>query len=140
MLFRSVGAYCGSPIVSLDRSGVEVDQEFEVGTLCGEPRPYKDSYIDPDDADYGKTLYSTHVSIPAEILPGEERCTDGIIRRMTTTEAQGDAYYNCAFTEAGHRRVTIAEGKEAAQGGQMVYFRPDGHVGEGDYALVEEGV
>lgn len=135
-----VGTYCGTPVVSLDVLGVEVDQEAEVITLCGEPRPYKDSYADPDDEVYGKTLYSTHDSIPAEILPGEERCADGIIRRLTTVEAQGDVYYNRTFTETGQRRVTVAEGREAAQGGQMVYFRPDGVIGEGEYALVEEGV
>lgn len=137
---KSIGEFCGSPVITLDGFGMEMDQENEMHTLCGDPRPYVDSYLDPDDEDYGKTLYSTHTSIPAEILPGEERCADGIIRRLTTAEAQGDVYYNRTFTETGQRRVTVAEGREAAQGGQMVYFRPDGRLGEGEYALIEEGV
>jgi hypothetical protein len=32
---------------------------------------------------------SSGTSVPAEILPGEERCADGIIRRTTTAEAIG---------------------------------------------------
>jgi hypothetical protein len=32
---------------------------------------------------------SSGTSVPAEILPGEERCADGIIRRITTAEAIG---------------------------------------------------
>ena len=36
------------------------------------------------------------------------------------------------------REAAQDEGREAAQEGYMVYFRPDGRVGEGEYALVEE--
>ncbi len=111
------GSFCGQPIVGLDELGMEVDNARDLAN---------------------RLATSSHTSIPAEILPGEERCADGIIRRTTTAEAQGDVYYNREFTETGQKRVSIVEGREAAQGGYMVYFRPDGRVGEGEYALVEE--
>ena len=111
------GSFCGQPIVGLDELGMEVDNARDLAN---------------------RLATSSHTSIPAEILPGEERCADGSIRRTTTAEAQGDAYYNREFTETGQKRVGIAEGREAAQEGYMVYFRPDGRVGEGEYTLVEE--
>ena len=111
------GSFCGEPIVWLDELGMEVNEEREL---------------------VNRVAVSSGTSIPAEILPGEERCADGIIRHTTTAEAQGDVYYNREFTETGQKRVSIAEGREAAQEGYMVYFRPDGRVGEGEYTLVEE--
>ena len=112
-----MGVFCGQNIVTIDEMGAEVDSMADL---------------------YMRLATSSHTSIPAEILPGEERCADGIIRRTTTAEAQGDVYYNREFTETGQKRVSIVEGREAAQEGYMVYFRPDGRVGEGEYALVEE--
>jgi hypothetical protein len=65
---NSVGSFCGAPIVTLDEFGMEVD---EVRNLSN------------------RLAVSSGTSVPAEILPGEERCADGIIRRITTAEAVG---------------------------------------------------
>lgn len=64
----AVGSFCGSPIVALNEFTMEVD---EVRNLSN------------------RLAVSSGTSVPAEILPGEERCADGIIRRITTAEAIG---------------------------------------------------
>lgn len=110
-----VASFCGSPIITLDELGIEVDEERELTRRL--------------DA-------SSHTSLPAEILPGEGLCDDGIVRRTTTLEAQGDAYYNRVAIEAGNKRVNITDARQASRDGQMVYYRPDRVVGEGEYALV----
>jgi len=136
---NTVGSFCGAPIVTLDEFGMEVDREHETNLLCGKPRLYVDSYLTPDDEGYGKLLMSTHNSIPAEILPGEERCADGIIRRSTTAEVIGyDTYHNQAAIEAGQQRVSMADAKQASKDGAMVHYRPNRFVGEGEYALIQE--
>lgn len=133
-----LGNFCDIPIVTLDALGMEADQENEVYRLCQEDSLYQDSYLTPEDKGYGVFLHSTHDSFPAEILPGEVRCEDGIIRRTTAAETIGyDSYHNQAVVESGQQRVSIADGVKAAQDGAMVYFRPNGKVGEGEYALVE---
>jgi hypothetical protein len=66
--YNIVGVFCDSPIVTLDYFGMEVDEERELAN---------------------RLAASSHISIPAEILPGEERCSDGIIRRTTAAEAVG---------------------------------------------------
>src|SRR5208337_1108593 len=75
-----VGLFCGSPVVGLDELGMEVDEARDLAN---------------------RLAVSSGVSIPADILPGQERCEDGIVRRTTTAEAQGDVYYNQEFTETG---------------------------------------
>ena len=68
----AVGSFCGSPIVALNEFAMEVD---EVRNLSN------------------RLAVSSHTSVPAEVLPGEEVCPDGIIRRLTTAEAVGyDAF------------------------------------------------
>lgn len=59
------GYFCGTPVVGLDTLGMEVEQVRETKR---------------------RVLASKGTSIPAEILPGETRCSDGIIRRTTTLE------------------------------------------------------
>jgi hypothetical protein len=99
------GSFCGEPIVWLDELGMEVDEEREL---------------------VNRLAASSHTSIPAEILPGEERCADGIIRRATTTEAMGyDVYHNQEQIEAGQQHVGMAEARKAAQSGAVVYWRPN---------------
>jgi hypothetical protein len=65
---NSVGSFCGAPIVTLDEFGMEVDEARDLAA---------------------RLAVSSGISVPAEILPGEERCADGIIRRITTAEAVG---------------------------------------------------
>jgi hypothetical protein len=99
------GSFCGQRIVGLDELGMEVDVVRETQRLV-------DS--------------SSGTSIPAEILPGEERCADGIIRRVTTTEAMGyDVYHNQEQIEAGQQHVGLAEARKAAAAGAVVYWRPN---------------
>lgn len=112
-----VGSFCGSPIVTLDKFGMEVDEERDL---------------------VNRLAVSGGTSAPAEILPGEERCADGIIRRSTTAEAVGyDTYHNQEAIEAGQKRVSMADAVQASKEGSMVYYRPNNFVGEGEYALVE---
>jgi hypothetical protein len=65
---NAIGAFCGLSIVTLDEFGMEVDEARDLAT---------------------RLVVSSGISVPAEILPGEERCADGIIRRITTAEAVG---------------------------------------------------
>ena len=111
------GSFCGQPIVGLDELGMEVDQQREAQRLV-------DS--------------SSGTSVPAEVLPGELRCDDGIIRRVTTAEAIGDTYYNQEYTEENTRRISIAEAQQLSKDGLLVFYRPNKRVGEGEYALVTE--
>jgi hypothetical protein len=103
-----LGAYCGIPIVQLDTLGVEVDHAVDVATLCGPTRPYLVWY-DLTDVEYGIIKQSTHDSVPPEILPGEERCADGIIRRTTTAEALGYDDYHNALLEEKPREELVEE-------------------------------
>ena len=99
------GSFCGEPIVWLDELGMEVDEEREL---------------------VNRLASSSHTSIPAEILPGEERCADGIIRRITTTEVMGyDVYHNQEQIEAGQQHVGLVEARKAAKAGAVVYWRPN---------------
>lgn len=100
-----VGSFCGQPIITLDELGAEVDDATDL---------------------YARLDMSSHTSIPAEILPGEERCADGIIRRMTTAEAVGyDTYHNQESIEKGQKHGSIELGRLAAIAGKMVYWRPN---------------
>jgi hypothetical protein len=99
-----IGSFCGQRIVTIDALGAEADDEADM---------------------YLRLLTSSHTSIDAEILPGEEHCADGIIRRTTTTEAVGyDTYHNQDQIETGQKRVNIVEARQASKGGLMVYYRP----------------
>ena len=112
------GLFCGSPVVSLDEIGMDADVAADQ-TL--------------------RLKFSSGTSIPPEILPGEERCVDGIIRRTTTAEVIGyDTYHNQEATEAGTRRVIIVEAQQASKDGKLIMWRPNKFVGEGEYALVAE--
>lgn len=112
-----IGSFCGQRIVTIDGLGAEADDEADL---------------------YLRLMSSSHTSVPPEILPGEERCADGIIRRVTTAEALGyDVYHNQEQIEAGQKRVSIAEAQQASKDGAMVHYRPNRFVGIGEYALVE---
>lgn len=103
------GLFCGSPVVSLDEIGMDADVAADQ-TL--------------------RLKFSSGTSIPPEILPGEERCDDGIIRRTTTAEVIGyDTYHSEEVTEEGMQRISIADAKQAAG---LVYWRPSNK----EYALV----
>ena len=81
--------------------------------------------------------HSIGQGIPAEVLPGEVICTDGVVRRDTTAEFIGASYYAQNVEEQG-RRVSIEEARELSAGDANIIWRPDGNVGQGAYALVVE--
>jgi len=89
VLHEELGAFCGSPIVTLDDFGIEVDEERDL---------------------VNRLAVSSGTSVPAEILPGEQRCSDGIIRRITTAEAQGyDSFKETQAVElpTGHNSAKV---------------------------------
>lgn len=101
-----VGYFCGLPIVTIDEINAEADEEADLIV---------------------RLMLSSHQSIDAEILPGEERCADGIIRRSTTAEAVGyDKYHSSTNDEAkSMKKGGIALGRLASLAGSMVYWRPN---------------
>jgi hypothetical protein len=100
-----LGSFCGQRIVTINALGAECDDEADLQF---------------------RVLMSSHTSVPAEILPGEQRCADGIIRRVTAVEVVGyDVYHNQEQIETGQQRVTIADARQAAKDGAVVYFRPN---------------
>jgi hypothetical protein len=114
----AVGSFCGSPIVELDEIGMEVDVENELQSVIKN---------------------STGTSIAAEVLPGEEICTDNIIRRTTTAEAQGDAYYKQEKAEENTQKISIAEAQVHYEAGALLTWRPDRVTNKlSEYALLHE--
>ena len=100
-----IGSFCGQPIVTIDALGAESDEEADL---------------------YTRVATSSGTSIPAEILPGEERCADGIIRRVTTAEVVGyDTYHNQEQIEKGQKREGLNVGRLASLAGKLVYWRPN---------------
>lgn len=101
-----IGSFCGQPIITIDEINAEKDEDKEL---------------------LRRLEFSSHTSIPAEILPGEERCADGIIRRMTTAESIGyDKFHEPEVMEqAGLKRGGIEQGEHASKAGRMVYWRPN---------------
>jgi hypothetical protein len=100
-----VGNFCGQPIITVNALGAEEDDEVDM---------------------LRRIFSSSGTSVPAEVLPGEERCADGIIRRITTTEAVGyDVYHNQDQIEKGQKREGLNVGRLAALAGKVVYWRPN---------------
>ena len=128
------GWFCGSPVYRADMLGMEVDREQELTALCGPARPYMDSYLSPNEPGYGVILFSTHDSVPAEVLPGETICADNIIRRTTTAEHRGDSFYaQLEENIVDGKLVSTEEARQASQQGAMVtWFK--------DHAIVHEEV
>jgi hypothetical protein len=110
-----IGHFCSTPIRTLNQRAVDLDQLLEVQHIV----------------DLGMA------PAPAEILPGERTCEDGIIRRVTSAEAVGPEFYNFAIPK-DMRKVGITEARQASLAGEMVWFRPDGRVGEGEFALLQQ--
>jgi hypothetical protein len=75
----------------------------------------------------------------AEVLPGEEICADNIIRRTTTAEAQGDAYYKQEKAEENTQKISIAEAQVHYEAGALLTWRPDRVTNKlSEYALLHE--
>jgi hypothetical protein len=121
-----LGEFCGSPVYALDENSAEaINAEFDA------------LVVEPALAELRDERWKAQVALL--LLPGEERCDDGIIRRTTTAEVIGyDTYHNQEATEAGTRRVIIVEAQQASKDGKLIMWRPNKFVGEGEYALVAE--
>lgn len=104
---ESVGTFCGSPIFSMDEKGMDADVLAAV---------YVNVKVGKKQREEGL------VGTTAEILPGEELCTDNIIRRSTTAEAIGyDAFYAQQREKVVNaKEVTLAQARKAAKAGAMI--------------------
>lgn len=114
-----VGTFCGAPIITLDEVGMDVDVVRDQNR---------------------RLSVSSGQSIPPEVLPGEEVCSDNVIRRTTTAEAMGyETYHNQAATELGTKRGGIEEGRLAADAGKLVMWRPNRDTNPStEYVLIHE--
>lgn len=118
---KVIGHFCGSPIRELYMREVELDDLVDVNRTIEANR-------------------KTPSTFTADLLPGEIVCTDGIVRRDTTSEAVGYDEFHAYEQPEGTRRVTIAEGREFAKQGLNITFRPDRVVGQEEFAIVHEEV
>lgn len=109
--------FCGSPILGIDSLAVKdaANRFIEEAVRLGKNNPSPNT---------------------AEVLPGEEICPDNVIRRSTTAEVMGDAYYNREFEEKDATVVSIEVARLESGDGKMIMWRPDHMTGEGEYALV----
>jgi hypothetical protein len=75
--------------------------------------------------------------ILAEVLPGEIRCEDNVIRRETAAADRSIVGIEEMLTSSGStvRRVTITEAKKLVKKGACIVWRPEGTVEDGHYAL-----
>lgn len=113
---KVVGEFCGSPIVTLDERAIDIDLLIETARII----------------EVNRSL-GVESSI-VEVLPGEVICPDNIVRRSTTSEAVGESFYAYEVPK-GTVKVSIELATLAAIAGEMIYFRPDGKVGDGEFAL-----
>lgn len=105
------GFFCGSPVYTLDTLGMDVDALVDVKRIV-------DMQIDTSNT--------------AEVLPGESICGDNIVRRTTTAESKGEAFYaQLEGNIVNGKKVPLEIAREAAKQGAMVtWFK--------DYAFVHE--
>lgn len=102
----SVGSFCGSPIREMYTHEMELDQVVEVARQIEINRK-----LNPPST--------------VEVLPGELICDDNIVRRSSTAEAVGEAFYSNYVVPEGARKVTMAEAKELAKEGALIEWRPN---------------
>ena len=114
-----VGHFCGSPIRTIDLLKVEVEAQRDLQVRLEHNKESEESY-------------KTRVS--SLLLPGQGVCSDGVIRRGTTSEAVGESFYAYEVPK-GTVKVSIELATLEAIAGEMIYFRPDGKVGDGEFAL-----
>jgi hypothetical protein len=100
------GFFCGSPVITMDEEGMDADVIAAVYVNVALGKAQRAEGLD---------------SIPAEVLPGEEICADNIIRRSTTAEAIGEAFYAQLETNVVNGgRVTLEDAKSLSDEGAML--------------------
>jgi hypothetical protein len=113
-----VGVFCGSPIRTLDKRAVDAMEARDIQRTV---------------------LQKLDGPNTAELLPGQEICSDNIIRRSTTAEARGEEFYSFVDPQ-GMQRVSLGVAKLKSGDGAVVWYRPDGVVGEGEYFLIAKEI
>ena len=107
------GFFCGSPVFLLDKRGMDVDALVDAKRLVDMQLVYPNT---------------------AEVLPGESICDDNVVRRTTTAEHRGDAFYEQLEENIVEgNSVSLEAARLAAREGAMVtWFK--------DHAIVHEEV
>ena len=85
-----------------------------------------------------KRVYkSKGAGVLAEVLPGEIRCKDNVIRRETAATDRPIVGIEETLTSSGStvRRISIEEATKLAKKGANIVWRPEGCVDGGNYAL-----
>lgn len=134
-----VGAMSWVPQGKGDMVGVN-PEDYGFGTHSAIPvvALYRDEAERREDILVAQQLaFSSGTSVPAEVLPGEVICKDGIIRRESALHAMVDDGSNDkVYTDA--KKVSIGVARLAAKDGKMVIWRPTG--GQCNFAyVIEEG-
>lgn len=84
-----------------------------------------------------RVKHSKGAGVLAEVLPGEIRCKDNVIRRETAAADRPIVGIEETLTSSGStvRRVSIEEATELAKNGANIVWRPQGTVEDGHYCL-----
>ena len=84
-----------------------------------------------------RVKHSKGAGVLAEVLPGEIRCKDNVIRRETAAADRPIVGIEETLTSSGStvRRISIEEATELAKNGANIVWRPEGCVDGGNYAL-----
>jgi len=84
-----------------------------------------------------RVKHSKGAGVLAEVLPGEIRCEDNVIRRETAAADRPIVGIEETLTSSGStvRRVSIEEATKLAKKGANIVWRPEGCVDGGNYAL-----
>ena len=84
-----------------------------------------------------RVKHSKGAGVLAEVLPGEIRCEDNVIRRETAAADRPIVGIEETLTSSGStvRRISIEEATKLAKKGANIVWRPEGCVDGGNYAL-----
>ena len=84
-----------------------------------------------------RVKHSKGAGVLAEVLPGETRCEDNVIRRETAAADRPIVGIEETLTSSGStvRRISIEEATKLAKKGANIVWRPEGCVDGGNYAL-----
>ena len=84
-----------------------------------------------------RVKHSKGAGVLAEVLPGEIRCEDNVIRRETAAADRPIVGIEETLTSSGStvRRISIEEATKLAKKGANIVWRPEGSVDGGNYAL-----
>lgn len=114
-----IGVFCGTPVRTVDFNlsedlALELAQDIIIANKAAGESP---SYL--------------------EVLPGEEVCADGIIRRTTSAEARGEVFYNYELPPDVFK-VSVSEAQKLSDR-KTITWRPNRVVNqEQEFAIIHE--